>query len=95
MPTVPGRSAPIGSRLGYVLEHTKRCSTLLFGPIGPCRHGEKASGKLALWGTISGSVDVGTGYKDPGTKGKDCRTMSRWISHTWNGEIMAIIGTAA
>jgi hypothetical protein len=67
VPTVPGRRGAIGPRLGYVLEHTERYSTRSLWPVGPCLHGEKASEKLALWGTISGSVDAGTGCRDPGT----------------------------
>ena len=66
MPTVlEGGSEAIGLRFGYVLEHIER--RCLYDPIRPSLDGENASGKLALWGTISGSVDAGTGCKDPGT----------------------------
>jgi len=36
--------------------------------------------------------ELGAGTQGPG---KDCKEMSRWIPHTWNGDILAIIGIAA
>jgi hypothetical protein len=36
-------------------------------PIRQCFDGEKAGRKLAFWGAIFGSVDVGTRCRDPGT----------------------------
>jgi hypothetical protein len=38
-----------------------------FMPIRPSLDGENAGGKLAFWGGIFGSVEVGTRCRDPGT----------------------------
>src|SRR5271170_7390997 len=41
----------------------------LYNPIRPSLGGENASGKLAFWDAIFGSVEVGTRCRDPETGG--------------------------
>src|SRR5271170_4588619 len=72
-PAVPGRRGTIRQRLGYVLKHAVRCSTLFLWSDWTLSSWRNTQRKIGALSTISGSVDVGTRCREPG--GRDRRNI--------------------
>ena len=85
-------------KCGDVLEHTERCSTLFFEPIGAGLHGENASGIFSIWGgfrTLSPYLEMSERAGRIQGVEKYCRNVTQWILRNGNSEIPPIIDVAA
>jgi len=75
VPTILGRRGAIGPRLGYVLEHTERCSTLFFWPdwtLSSWRKSQRKIGALGHYFWICRCRNQVQGHRDRGKIVKRC-----------------------
>jgi hypothetical protein len=95
VPTVPGRRGVIGPRLGYVLEHTERCSTLFLWPdwtLSSWRKGQLKIGALGHYFWICRCQNWVQGPRDRGKIVEKCLDGFHALG---TARSLAIIGIAA